>query len=355
MGNNEKILNKPFAGWTENPNDETGIVISTRVRLARNLSKVKFPQWLQDNEAKEVALRVKEAVYQYEQSPLNQDHFNYFDLPALTAAQRQVLMEKHFISQDLLEAKPGREVVVNDAQNLALMINEEDHLRMQCILPGLNLEKAWEKISQLDDALNYRLDFAYDNRLGYLTACPSNVGTGLRASVMVHLPALKMTNKLELLFQQLGKFGMTVRGVYGEGSKSYGNLYQISNQITLGYSESEIISRLKKVVEEFIAQEKRARHYLMENSEREILDYVWRGYGILANARMLTAQECMEQLSVMRLGVALGILKNVRAEDLNQLMIHCQPAFLVMENGKEMTPEERDWKRAEIVRAYFQH
>lgn len=351
--NNEKILNKPFADWTEEYDKGDQIVISTRVRLARNLTKEKFPQSLSADEASNVALKIKEAIYKYEKCPLNTDHFNYYDLAKLTQAQRQVLFEKHFISQNMVQKNFGREVVVNDDQNLAIMINEEDHLRMQCILPGLQLEKAWEKISQLDDALNHELNFAYDSKLGYLTACPSNVGTGLRASVMLHLPALKMTDKLELLFQQLAKFGMTVRGVYGEGSKSYGSMYQISNQITIGYSEQEIISRLAKVVEEFINQEKKARHFLMENNYKAIMDYVWRSYGILANARMLTGKECMEQLSVMRLGVALGILKNIKISDLNQLMIHCQPAFLVMEHGGDLQAEDRDWIRAEIVRKYF--
>ncbi|MGI5824934.1 MAG: protein arginine kinase [Bacillota bacterium] len=351
--NNEKILNQPFANWTKQSDKNENIVISTRLRLARNLTKEKFPQQLSGDEARNVALKIKEAVYKYEKSPLNKDHFNYYDLSVLTQVQRQVLFEKHFISRNLVNKSYGREVVINDEQNLAIMINEEDHLRMQCILPGLQLEAGWQKISELDDALNFELNFAYDSKLGYLTACPSNVGTGLRASVMLHLPALKMTNKLEILFQQLAKFGMTVRGVYGEGSKSYGSLYQISNQITIGYSETEIIRRLQKVVDEFIAQEKRARHFLMENNYKSIMDYVWWSYGILSNARMLTAKECMEQLSVMRLGVALGILKSVKIEDLNQLMIHCQPAFLVMEHGADMQAEDRDWLRAEIVRKYF--
>ena len=351
--NNEAILNKPFANWTEALTDNDNIVVSTRLRLARNLEKEKFPQYLRGDDAKRVALKIKEAIYKFEKSPLNEDKFNYYDLSVLNGVQRQVLFEKHFISQNLIEQNFGREVVINDQQNLAIMINEEDHLRIQCILPGMQLSEGWQKISQFDDALNYHLSFAYDDKLGYLTACPSNVGTGLRASVMLHLPALKMTNKLDILFQQLSKFGMTVRGVYGEGSRSYGSLYQVSNQVTIGYSEEEIIERLQKVVTEFIDQEKRARHYLMENNYKTIMDYVWRSYGILANARMLTAKECMEQLSVMRLGVSLGILKNIKISDLNQLMIHCQPAFLVMENGADLQAEDRDWIRAEIVRGYF--
>lgn len=351
--NNEAILNKPIADWTEAVNDNDNIVVSTRIRLARNLEKEKFPQYLMGEEAKRVALKIKEAVYKYEQSPLNQDKFNYYDLSVLSGVQRQVLFEKHFISRNLVEKNFGREVIINDCQNMAIMINEEDHLRVQCILPGLRLSEAWQKISALDDALNYHLNFAYDSQLGYLTACPSNVGTGLRASVMLHLPALKMTDKLDILFQQLSKFGMTVRGVYGEGSRSYGSLYQISNQITIGYSEEEIIERLRKVVDEFIEQEKRARYYLMENNYKSIMDYVWRSYGILSNARMLTAKECMEQISVMRLGVSLGILKNIEISDLNRLMIHCQPAFLVLKNGADLQAEERDWIRAEIVREYI--
>ena len=364
--NNKVILTKPYAKWTESLWGADHIAVSTRVRLARNLAKRPFPQKLNDVAARELALQIKEVLYKNktilqdalrdEKNLPNQeeDHWNYFEMESLSEVERQILVEKHFISQDLARRLPGRDVVINDAQNIAIMINEEDHLRMQCILPGLQLQKGWQEVSQLDDALANELDFAFDEKLGYLTSCPSNLGTGMRASVMLHLPALRMTEKLSGIFQQLPQIGLTVRGVYGEGSKSYGDLYQISNQISLGFTEEDIISRLQKVVEQIIEQEEKARTWLWQNNQRNLEDYIWRSYGILANARLITSKEAMEQISIMRLGVDLGVMKDISMAQLNQLMVNCQPAFLVMEQGKDLTVADRDWERAKVTRKYFQ-
>ncbi len=363
--NNQDILTKPAAKWTESLLDADNIAISSRLRLARNLAKRPFPNQLDATAAKELALEIKEDIYRqpdmlrqveaFDQAAVNngEDKFHYFDMAALTADQRQILFEKHFISPDLLKKVQGREVIINSNQNIAIMVNEEDHLRMQCILPGLQLQLGWEEISRLDDLLAEHLDFAFDDGIGYLTSCPSNVGTGLRASVMLHLPALKMTNKLDTIFQQLPQLGLTVRGVYGEGSSSYGHLYQISNQISLGFTEEDIINRLQKVVEEIIQQEEKARQWLWQNNPRNLEDYVWRSYGLLANARLVTSKEAMEHISALRIGVDLGLVKTINTSRLNQLMVNCQPAFLNMASGKPLTAEERDWQRAKVIRGYL--
>ena len=355
--NNQLILNNARAAWTAaGQDDSSGIAVSTRIRLARNLSGRPFPGRADLAASHEVGLKIKEALLALEQEGSfldNGDKFNYYDMTTLSPVQRQVLFEKHFISRNLVNQPEGSEVVINDKQDIALMINEEDHLRMQCFMPGLQLAAAWQRLDSLDDKLAAKLNFAYDDKLGFLTACPTNIGTGLRASVMLHLPALVMTNRLSALFGQLPQLGMTVRGVYGEGSESYGHLYQISNQVTLGYSEAEIIQRLHNVVDEIIAQEKKAREWLLANNRNSLLDYIWRSYGIFRNARLLTAQEAMEKISLLRLGVALGILTDVKVEDLNRLMIECQPAFISLENQGEPGPEERDWLRAKLMRRSF--
>jgi protein arginine kinase len=355
--NNQLILNNAKAAWTAaGQDDSSGIAVSTRIRLARNLSDTPFPGRLDVAKAREVGLKIKEALLALEKEGgffKPDDKLNYYDMSTLSQIQRQVLFEKHFISRNLLNSPAGSEVVINDHQDIALMINEEDHLRMQCFMPGLKLSEAWQRLDSLDDKLAAKLNFAYDDKLGFLTACPTNIGTGLRASVMLHLPALVMTNRLTPLFSQLPKLGMTVRGVYGEGSESYGHLYQISNQVTLGYSEAEIIQRLHNVVDEIIAQEKKARQWLLANNKNSLLDYIWRSYGIFRNARLLTAQEAMEKISLLRLGVALDIVKDVKVEDLNRLMVECQPAFISLENNGEPGPEERDWLRAKLMRRSF--
>ena len=256
----EKITTLPYAAWVE-PADERQIVLSSRLRLARNLAGRPFPNRLQDAEADALAQEICEQL----QAGAAAEAWQVLRLGDLLQAEKGVLLEKHLLSQDILQHPAGRRLVVNQAQSLAVMINEEDHLRMQAILPGLQLAAGWQQISALDDKLALGLNFAYDQQLGFLTSCPSNLGTGLRASVMLHLPALHMTNKLEGIFRQLPQVGLTVRGVYGEGSQSQSELYQISNQITLGYSEEEIISRLQQLVEEIIAQEVQAREWLRQN------------------------------------------------------------------------------------------
>ena len=347
----EKITTLPYAAWVE-PADERQIVLSSRLRLARNLAGRPFPNRLQDAEADALAQEICEQL----QAGAAAEAWQVLRLEDLLQAEKGVLLEKHLLSQDILQHPAGRRLVVNQAQSLAVMINEEDHLRMQAILPGLQLAAGWQQISALDDKLALGLNFAYDQQLGFLTSCPSNLGTGLRASVMLHLPALHMTNKLEGIFRQLPQVGLTVRGVYGEGSQSQSELYQISNQITLGYSEEEIISRLQQLVEEIIAQGVQAREWLRQNRLLWLQDRIGRAAGILANACLLTSAEAMEHISTLRLGLAMGLCQprwQISWRELNLLMLSVQPPFLQAAASKELNQYERDEARAVLSRKFL--
>lgn len=341
----DKITSMPYAGWIE-PWDERQIVLSTRLRLARNINGRPFPNRLTDAEAEAVAKEVIAALPEDRQ-------WHVLHMSELLQAEKGVLLEKHLASRELLQQQAGRALAVNDEQTLAVMINEEDHLRMQAILPGLQPEEGWRQISLLDDQLAARLDIAYDQRLGFLTACPSNLGTGLRVSVMVHLPALAMTGKLDAIFRRLPQAGLTVRGVYGEGSQSQSGLYQISNQITLGHSEDDIIAQLRQLVEAIIAQEVQAREWLRRNKGLQLADAVGRAVGVLANAHLLAGREAMEQISLVRLGVAMGLCRRISYREVNLLMVSCRSALLQASAQKELTTEERDALRADMARKYF--
>lgn len=344
----EKITRLPYAAWVE-PQDTRQIVLSSRLRLARNLAGRPFPNRLTDEQAAALA---QEVVAKLQSCAAGED-WQTLRLDDLLQVEKGVLLEKHLLSRDILQHTPGRLLAVNPAQNLAVMINEEDHLRMQVILPGLQLAAGWQQISRLDDRLARGLDFAYDDKLGFLTSCPTNLGTGLRASVMLHLPALYLTNKLDGIFRQLPQAGLTVRGVYGEGSQSQSGLYQISNQVTLGYSEDEIVSRLQQLVEEIIAQELQAREWLRQNRLPWLQDRVGRAVGILANAHLLSTDEAMEHLSMLRLGVAMGLTDVISYRELNLLMLSMQTPFLQVVASKELNQLERDEARASLSRQFL--
>ncbi len=344
----EKIVTLPQVAWAE-PGDPRQIVLSSRLRLARNLTGRPFPNRLNDEQAAQLANEIAEKL----QSCAADCQWRLLRLDDLLQAEKGVLLEKHLLSRDILQHTPGRMLAVNDAQSLAVMINEEDHLRMQVILPGLNLAAGWQQLTQLDDKLALGLDFAYDDKLGFLTSCPSNLGTGLRASVMLHLPALRLTNKLEGIFRQLPQVGLTVRGVYGEGSQSQSGLYQISNQVTLGYSEDEIISRLQQLVEEIIAQEQQAREWLRQNRLLWLQDRIGRAVGVLANARLLSTDEAMEQISLLRLGLAMGLCSVIGWRELNLMMIGVQTPLLQAAASKELNQVERDEMRANLTRQFL--
>jgi len=271
-------------------------------------------------------------------------------LSELSPVDRQILVDKHLISPDMLNDFQNKAVVMSQDETIVIMINEEDHLRMQCLLSGLQLTKAWEIINQVDDGLEQTIDFAFSEKLGYLTSCPTNVGTGLRASVMLHLPGLKLTRQLGGVLGATGKLGLTIRGLYGEGTEAVGDLFQISNQITLGQSEEEIIDNLISVSKQIMSQEQAARQVLYNNRREVIEDRVFRAYGILKHARILSSEEAMRLFSDLRLGLGLKAVTGIPAKLLNELMVKIRPAFMVKIAGREMSAYERDSFRAGLIR-----
>lgn len=334
--------------WLNNSGQEEDIVISSRIRLARNLADYKFPSHMSVEEAQaltdQVLVSLKGEVL---------DSYDFVKLEDLSTREELLYVEEHLISPSLLQDKEKSSFLLSKDERATIMINEEDHLRIQTLSPGLNLVKSWQDISVLDDLLESRLDYAYDEKLGYLTACPTNVGTGLRASVMLHLPCLSMTGNIKTTIEGLRKLGLTARGIYGEGSQALGSLYQISNQTTLGESEEEIIDRLNKLILQIISRERASRSFLGEQKKLELEDKIFRSLGILSYSRMLSSREAMEHLSNLRMGWRMGILKNRNFKDLIKLMIEIQPAKIQASQGKDMSSKERDSIRSQIVREFI--
>nr|WP_242847773.1 protein arginine kinase [Fervidicella metallireducens] len=268
----------------------------------------------------------------------------------MDSLNRVSMVEKHLISMNLLKNYDNAAVILNKEENVSIMINEEDHIRLQVIYPGLKLKEAYEYASRLDDLIEERVNFAFDSKLGYLTSCPTNLGTGIRASVMMHLPGLTLTKSINDLISTVNQVGMTIRGIYGEGSNIMGNIYQISNQVSLGLSEEEIINNLVAVIKKIIDQEKRAREVILQTQPKELEDDMYRSLGILKYARLISASECLNLLSRVRMGVEMGIIKDVDIKKLNELLVNVQPASLQLIEGREIEARERDFIRAKILR-----
>lgn len=322
------------------------VVMSTRIRFARNLADVKFPICFSEVEAADVGERVQQALLEHTDIPVFIP-VNMKDLPKL---QRQVLVEKHLISPNLARQSRGA-VFLTEDETLSVMVNEEDHIRIQCLAPALDLQRAFECAKQLDQHLQKKLHYAYDERYGFLTSCPTNVGTGLRASVMLHLPALTMTKKIKHLIQMITRLGMVVRGIYGEGSGNSGNIYQVSNQITLGKSSSEILQELESVVEQVVARERAARERLLAQTPLFLEDRVSRALGTLRYAKVLTSDEAAACLSNVRLGVALQLIPTISPHSLNECMLLMQPSFIQQYIGTTLQPTERDVYRAQLLQS----
>ena len=323
------------------------IVISSRVRLARNLRGHPFPGWAKKNDRLQVLELIKPQV---EALPEMDDALSAY-LQELTALEKQLLVERHLISREHAAKGAGSAVVVDKQQMLSIMINEEDHLRMQVLRPGLQLRNAFKVLDKVDSALETKLDYAFHPQLGYLTACPTNVGTGMRASAMVHLPGLVLSEQINQVIQAINKIGLAVRGLYGEGTEAMGNLFQISNQITLGEPEEEIISQLNKVIEKIIENEENARQILLQQKPGTLLDNIGRGFGILSHAYAMTSKEALNLLSFLKLGVDLGFFPPERQTEIDELFVITQPAHL--QGGasqQKLDPEERDALRAAIFR-----
>lgn len=333
--------------WLTEEGPQQEIVLSSRIRLARNISTLPFPQVAKPQELAQVASQVQEAAGKIQEP---EKKLTYQPLDKIGELERNLLVAEHLISPQLAQHNENRGVLLSPKEEIATMVNEEDHLRLQVLLPGLNLDVAWELANQLDDTFEESLDFAFSEEHGYLTACPTNVGTGIRASVMVHLPAISMVNQIRQLIHGVTQVGLAVRGLYGEGTEVAGNIYQLSNQVTLGRTETEIIENIRSVTGQIIEQEQQARQVLLNNAKAQIEDRIYRAYGILTQARILTTEEAMGLLSDLRLGMGLGLLQRVSYPLLNQLVVLAQPSSVQGIMNRELGPQERDYYRAALIR-----
>jgi len=334
--------------WLSGDGPNRQVVVSSRIRLARNLARTAFPGWAKRAERLETLGLIRPAV---EMLPAMHDAYAQ-NLTELTALERQVLVERHLISREHAAKGAGSAVVMNVEQTLSFMINEEDHLRMQSIRCGLQLREAYAMVDQCDTELSKHLDFAYHEELGYLTACPTNVGTGMRASAMLHLPGLVMGEQINKIINSVNKIGLAVRGLHGEGTEAMGNLFQVSNQTTLGESEEQIIDRLNAVIVHIVEHEENARQQLVERRATTVLDQVGRAYGILCNAHSMTSKEALNWLSVLKLGTDLGLFPDSARVTIDELFIETQPAHMQTGvQGQKMTAEARDALRATLIRA----
>lgn len=325
-------------------------VISSRVRLARNLRDFPFPGWAQMSQRSEILSACHEAI---DQAPQMQNGF-FYTMAELTDAERQILVEKHLISKELSEGKNGAAVAVSSDQNFSIMINEEDHLRLQILRPGFNFRKLWKNLNTLDSALENDLDFAFNDELGYLTACPTNLGTGIRASVMIHLPSLVLAGHMEKVVRAISQMNMAVRGLYGEGSEATGSIFQISNQQTLGLSEESIIKNLTQALHAIITHEQNAREKLLETDASSIYNKIARAYGLLQSSFKITSNEAMNLLGLLRLAVDLKALPPSARAEIDRLFIECQPGHIALLNSNATTPEKRDTFRALYLKKQFE-
>lgn len=330
------------AMWYRQSGRDGDVVISTRIRLARNLPQYPFPAGMTAAQKREVCQKVRQALKNAAEP------FEFLDMVNVLPRDAHAMVERHLISPEFAEAAEGSGLFLNKDESISLMVCEEDHLRMQTLGAGLQPETLYERLDALDTALDATLSFAFDERLGYLTQCPTNLGTGMRASVMLHLPALQERGAVRQLANTVSKLGLTIRGMYGEGSQSEGALYQLSNQVTLGIAEKAAIANLQGIVAQIVREERAARAELAKNPALE--DRVFRSLGVLQNARLLTHEESMTLLSNLRVGVALNMVDFVSLDEINGLMYDVQPAAVMTAVRHDLEPGERDATRAKMVR-----
>ena len=342
----EKFIENAKTGWMDSHGEHSDIVMATRVRLARNLTGYCFPIASKEDETLAVDKMVVGALLDHE----SEESYSYSRMAELSSLEREVLVEKHLVSPQLASPDHHGAVLLSSDESISIMINEEDHIRIQCIYPGLQLEEAFKQADGVDNILEKELPYAFDEEFGYLTSCPSNTGTGMRASVMMHLPALTITKQIERVIPAISRLGMVVRGSYGEGSKALGNVYQVSNQVTLGKTETEIMEDLANITSRLIAHERQSRKMLLQNSQVALENRLFRSLGTLVYSRLLQTGEAARCLSDVRLGIDLGIIEDVDVSILNELMIFMQPGFLQQFAETELTQEERDIFRAKLFR-----
>lgn len=338
LGNKESWLNGS-GPWAD-------IIFSSRIRLARNLKKYPFPSRATSIQKEELLAKIQDVLPRVK----GLKKAIFVTMENLTQMERQFLLERHLISQEHAISFKGKGLIVSGDEKIALMLNEEDHLRMQVMTSGFNLKLCWELIDEIDDDLSKLLDFAFSSTLGYLTACPTNVGTALRASCMLHLPALVLTKRISKVLELLAKISFTTRGLFGEGTQALGDFFQISNQVSLGPSETELIDNLSGVVNQVKEQELDARNMLLKKHKLNLEDNVCRSLGILRNCRLISSKEALSHLSMLSLGLELGIISDIKREVINNLFIVIQPAHLQKIEDRVLGEEERDHIRAQVLR-----
>ena len=326
--------------WYKNNGEDKDVVMSTRIRLARNVKDIAFPPNYTEQQASEIADKVKAA--------LSDEKFEFLNLDNAPELNCRALVEEHMISPQMLKGK-NKSVLLSKDGDVSIMMGEEDHIRLQVIKAGLELKEAYKRADELDDRIGKNLTYAYHDEYGFLTKCPTNTGTGMRASVMLYLPALKMAGRMNMLIGEIGKMGLTMRGIYGEGSESKGDMYQLSNQITLGISEKDIIDKLDNITNQIIRTERELRDKIYASNKDELTDEVYRAYGTLKYAKKLSSSECSSLLSTLKLGVCLNIVDKTDLDKINELIVLTEPAHICLEKGEEMSAQMRDKCRAELV------
>lgn len=344
----ERFINQAVSSWMRLEGPDSDIVMSSRIRLARNFKEITFPTLSNNEEANQVISSIENMTIQDPLSCLGE--YELLKMDELQPLQKLVLVEKHLISPHLAEDSRHGACLLSDNEGISIMINEEDHIRIQCLFPGFQLSEALNVANEVDDWIENNITYAFDEQYGYLTSCPTNVGTGLRASVMMHLPGLVLTQQINRIIPAINQLGLVVRGIYGEGSEALGNIFQISNQITLGKSEIDIVEDLKSMVKQLISQERSARDALAKTLNIELEDRVFRSLGVLEFSRILESKEAARCLSDVRLGIDMGLIKNISKTILNELMILTQPGFLQQYAGGPLRPNERDIRRAGLIR-----
>jgi protein arginine kinase len=335
--------------WLRGVGPEADIVISSRVRLARNLADFPFISRATEHDRGRIEKTLHESLLGLEAG----EKMLYLDVEQLAGIDRQFLVERHLISREHAESQGARSVAIDPCETLSVMINEEDHLRIQVMQSGFDLQDAWNRINRVDDLIESKVSYAFHPRLGYLTACPTNVGTGMRVSVMLHLPALVLTRQIDKVFRSLQKISLAVRGLYGEGSQAMGDFYQISNQVTLGRSEDKLIKDVADIVPQIIKYERTARDFLIRESRENLHDRVSRAYGTLCSAQTISSEETMHLLSSVRMGVNLGLIEDLPIPTINEMFIHTQPAHLQKISGIELDTADRNIERARYLRRHL--
>jgi len=337
---------KQDSEWLKGTGPDSHIVMSSRTRLARNLANTPFSNWANRSKLEEIMIAARDAA---RESNFLKDAF-FIRLKDLSEVDRIFLVERHLMSPDHARDVEYKALIVDPKEIVSIMVNEEDHLRIQVLQSGLNLKEAWRIADQIDTELGKKLEFAYSAKWGYLTACPTNTGTGLRGSVMLHLSALVFTGQISRVLQAITKLGLNIRGLYGEGTEATGNIFQVSNQVSMGITEEDIIDNIERITNQVVSREDVTRKSILLKNKEALADKVYRAYGTLRNAHIITSNETISLLSAIRLGVDLGIVKNLDRRMINELFILIQPAHLQKLEGRVLNANDRDIKRADLIR-----